>query len=209
MKKRVDGKQRRISGASRRDKAKDLTGKILRFLLISGGIAIAMTSPYFVTKVVYPALGKLLSGDDSLSDPEKKAQLRNTFYYLQSKGFIEFEDRNGQVFIALTGEGKRMAGKYQINDLKIRKDKKWDKKWRILIFDIAEKHKIKREALRGKLRELGFYQLQKSVWVYPYDFEREAVLLREFFGLAVKEMTIIAEAKIEEDDNLRKFFDVA
>lgn len=47
--------------------------------------------------------------------------------------------------------------------------KKWDKKWRILIFDIEEINKNIRNSLRDTIIEFGFGYLQKSVWISPYD----------------------------------------
>ena len=83
---------------------------------------------------------------------------------------------------------------------------RWDKKWRILIFDIKEKNKIKREALRGKIKQLGLYPLQKSVWVCPYKFFKEMDMLRRFFGLQKDEMKTITASEIEDDKNIRSFF---
>ncbi len=88
--------------------------------------------------------------------------------------------RGKQLYITLTPEGRKEVGKYQIDDLEIKKPLRWDKKWRILIFDIKEKNKIKREALRGKIKQLGLYPLQKSVWVCPYKFYKEMDMLRRF-----------------------------
>lgn len=48
-------------------------------------------------------------------------------------------------------------------------EKKWDKKWRILIFDIEEINKNVRDSLRKIIKEYGFGYLQKSVWISPYD----------------------------------------
>lgn len=191
-----------------RKRTEHLVGKTLKFLLISGGVAIALTSPYFASKLVGNMIDNLFS-EDPRSAAEKEKKMRDAFYYLRNKGLIEMRNEAGGLRIRLTEEGRKVAGKYQINDLKIKKDKRWDKKWRILIFDIDDRHKIKRDALRLKLKELGFYQLQKSVWVYPYNFDREAVLLREFFGLDVREMTIINEAIVEGDDVLKEFFEIA
>ena len=80
------------------------------------------------------------------------------------------------------------------------------KKWRVLIFDIKDKQKMKREALRGKIKELGLYQLQKSVWVCPYDFIREVDIMRSFFGLSQSEMKVITAFQIEDDWIIRRFF---
>jgi len=99
-----------------------------------------------------------------------------------------------------------MAGFLQIDDLKIKRPKKWDGKWRVLIFDIAQLKKLYREALRGKLKELGFYQLQKSVWVCPFDCRAEVEILKDFFGLKDNELRLILAIDIENDTFLKKHF---
>ncbi len=113
-----------------------------------------------------------------------------------------------QLYITLTEEGRTRAKKYWIDDLRIAKPKKWDKKWRVMIFDVKDEQKVKREALRGKIKELGLCQIQKSVWVYPYNFEKEAKVLKEFFDFSSDEMKIIVASKIEDDKALRKHFDL-
>ncbi len=101
-----------------------------------------------------------------------------------------------------------MAGWLQIDALKIKKPKKWDGKWRIVIFDISQLKKVYRELFRSKLKELGFYQLQKSVWIVPFDCQDEIELLREFFGLSQKEMRLIIAENVGPDDWLRKIFKI-
>ncbi|MFZ3074009.1 MAG: hypothetical protein WA093_02675 [Minisyncoccales bacterium] len=139
---------------------------------------------------------------------ENKKKYRNAFYYLRKRGLIEVAYRGKQMHIRLTEEGKKKAGKYKIDDLEIKTSKKWDRKWRILIFDIANKQGTKREALRGKIKELGLYQLQRSVWVCPYEFAKEMRLLRDFFGLEPEEMKIITATEIENDAPIRSHFNV-
>lgn len=94
----------------------------------------------------------------------------------------------------------------QIDDLKIANPKKWDKKWRLVIFDIAQMKKIYREAFRGKLKELGFRSLQKSVWIHPFECRPEVELLKDFFGLSDNEMKLIVAQEIGNDGELKKEF---
>lgn len=49
------------------------------------------------------------------------------------------------------------------------KKENWDKKLRLVIFDIQEINKIKRNYLRKLLKKIGFIMIQKSVWLSPYD----------------------------------------
>lgn len=185
-------------------KREELAKNILKGMLIAGVIAVASTSPYFVPSLMkdFKKYVKYRMRDNK----NKNRKFTNTFYYLKNRGLVKIEDRNGQIFISLTEEGKKRAGKYQINDLKIEKTKKWDKNWWVLIFDVKDKHRIKREALRGKIKELGLFQLQKSVWIFPYNFQKEIELLRSFFGLTDEEMKVIVASKIENDSEARSFF---
>ncbi|OGI22918.1 MAG: hypothetical protein A3E91_01260 [Candidatus Moranbacteria bacterium RIFCSPHIGHO2_12_FULL_40_10] len=185
---------------------REITKTILKGLLMAGGIAIVSTSPYFATRLI-PALIKYAKYKKKQKEFEKK-KFYNAFYKLKKQGYVKMEYHGKQIYISLTPEGRKWAGKYQIDDLKIKKPWHWDKKWRVLIFDIKEKQRSKREALRGKLKELGFYQIQKSVWVCPYEFKKEIAILRSFFGLTSDEMTIMEVNSIENDQKIKSFFKI-
>jgi len=170
---------------------------ILTQLIISGTICIAATSPYFATNLFRGLKQKR---------KYKKKNIYNAFYRLQKNGCLNIEKKNHQVYINLTEKGKKKAGRFQIDSLKIKKPKKWDGKWRIVIFDIAQLQKLQRNAFRRKLKELGFCSLQKSVLVCPYKCEDEIKLLRDFFGLSQREIRVIVAEKIEGDAFLRRMF---
>lgn len=187
------------------EKAIKSTKIILKCLLLGGGIMLASTSPYFVQK----ALPRILKAANfEWRRYQNKRRFYNSFNYLKNKGLINLDYKGKQLYISLTEEGQARAKKYWIDDLEIIKPKKWDRKWRIMIFDVKNEQRTKREALRGKIKELGLYQIQKSVWVYPYDFEKEARVLKEFFGFSSEEMKIITASKIENDEAIRKHFDL-
>ena len=76
------------------------------------------------------------------------------------------------------------------------------------MFDIKDKQKIKREALRGKLKELGFFQLQKSVWICPYDFTKEVDIMKSFFNFKEGEIVVITAIEIDNDSRARIFFNL-
>jgi len=183
---------------------REITKLIIKGLLITGGVVIASTSPYFVTRII-PALIKHARYQKKKKEFEKR-RFYGAFYKLKKRGFVRIVYRGKQIHVSLTPEGRKWAGRYQIDDLKIKKPWRWDKKWRVLIFDIKEKQRIKRESLRGKLKELGLFQIQKSVWACPYDFQKEIEMLRSFFGLTKEEMVVINASSIENDHKIRKFF---
>jgi CRISPR-associated endonuclease Cas2 len=188
--------------------AKNISRTILKGILVGGAFAVASTSPTFAKKMI-PAL--IADFEFEQKRKRKQAELDkfyNSFYYLRKKGLLKMEYRGKQLHVSLSEEGKVLAKKYSIDELKIKKPAHWDKKWRILIFDIEEKYRSKREMLRGKLKELGLFQLQKSVWVCPYHFQEEVQALRDFFDFNKEEMTVIIASEIEKENELITFFDL-
>ena len=179
-----------------------ITKKILYALLVGGAVAIAASSPYFGLH-----LNRNLSrAVRSYRGAAKKEKLDNAFFYMKRKGYIRAEKRNHQIYISLSAEGKKRAGKYMIDELYIKRPKRWDGKWRVAVFDIPNATRIIRDALRGKLIELGFCKIQQSIWIFPYSCEREIKLLRQFFGLDSTQLQLIVAEKIEDERKLKKVF---
>lgn len=185
----------------RKIKIKYYSKEILKYLLLAGGIYIAASSPYFVFRLM-----KEISKTKGYR--KRKRKFLDAFSYLRKRGLIDIEKRGHDVCIALTKEGKKRAGIYQIDDLEIEIPKKWDGKWRVVIFDIPHAEKTKRNAFRRKLKELGFYFLQRSVWVHAFDCGEEIEILRNFFGLNKKQIQLLLVEKIENDLILKKFFNL-
>ena len=177
----------------------EITKDVFKALLISGMICIAATSPYFGTN--------LIKGFKRLKEYNKK-KVYNTFYKLRKNGHIRIKSQKGQIYISLTKKGKNMAGWLQIDNLKIKRPKKWDRKWKLVAFDISQPKAIYREALRGKLKELGFHQLQKSIWIHAFNCKDEINLLIDFFGFSKEEVRLIIADSIGDDRELKELFKV-
>lgn len=127
---------------------------------------------------------------------------------LQRNKLIEIKERHGKFEIRLTKKGKQKFQEIQLEKLQIAKPSHWDKKWRLVIFDIPDKsHKYAREVLRGKLKEWEFYPLQKSVWACPWPCENEIQLVAELYAIAHYVNIAVAE-KIADDISLRKYFNL-
>jgi len=105
------------------------------------------------------------------------------------KRLIRIIQKDDNDFLEITKLGKKELLRYDIDELEIEKSKAWDGKWRMVIFDIPEKFKNARVALSRKLKSMGFYGLQKSVFIYPYECENEIDFIREFFD--VKKFVIL------------------
>lgn len=138
-----------------------------------------------------------------------KKQIQYAVDNLRRRKMIEvIKDNEGKITVKLTNKGAERIREFSFETLKIKKPLRWDKKWRILIFDIPTKPKIynqAREALRKKIKELGFYQMQKSVWVYPYECEDELLLIAELYHVQKHIEIITAEKILHENIVKRKF----
>ncbi len=90
-------------------------------------------------------------------------------------GDIEKVVKGDQVYLRLTSAGReKVTRDFPMFSLA---QKPWDRRWRLVIFDIAELNKSVRNSLRNKLKELGFGMLQESVWITPHDV---SIDVREF-----------------------------
>ncbi|AKM84323.1 TPA: hypothetical protein DCZ46_03165 [Candidatus Campbellbacteria bacterium] len=109
---------------------------------------------------------------------KEKYNMNESIKNLLRKGMLEKVRKGDSEFIKLTKKGDELIGRYELGDLKIEKPKKWDKKWRVIIFDVEEKKRGLRDLLRSNLNRLGFVKLQNSVWVFPYECEELIFLLK-------------------------------
>ena len=136
-------------------------------------------------------------------------QLRRTFIDLEKKKIIKYKkSKNGEYYVELSTEGRILAGEIKVAELKLERQKKWDGLWRMVIFDIPEKQREIRDALRLTLLRGGFAKLQHSVLVYPFPCEKE-----------IRDVILYYEAKsyihycevsyIMNDYNIKKAFNLS
>ncbi|MBI1957272.1 MAG: hypothetical protein HY434_01970 [Candidatus Liptonbacteria bacterium] len=133
----------------------------------------------------------------------QKEFIINSRNRLIRRGLLAYQ--NG--LLQLTPEGERILRALEIRDFSLRKPKRWDGKWRMLIFDIAEKKKRVREQIRHSLFQIGFVRVQDSVWLFPYDCEDVITLLKADFHLGKEVLYVITDA-IENDSVFRRHFSI-
>ncbi len=134
-------------------------------------------------------------------DQDKLRRLIREFY---NERLIDFkEEDDGTIKIVITKEGKQYILRYKIDEMEIKIPIIWDGIWRLVMFDIPERKRIARDALRRKLRELGFKELQKSVFIFPHpcrdeiDFIVEVSEIRPYVRYGeLKDITNEAELKL-------------
>ena len=132
--------------------------------------------------------------------------LRQAIQRLYKNRMIDVKElADGKVKIILEDGGKRKALEYKLEEMEIKKSAKWDGKWRMVLFDIPDSDKKIREVLRFHLKRLGFYNYQKSVFIYPHNCKDEIDFLIEFYQIRryVRQLVV---SEIDNDFHLRKIF---
>ena len=93
---------------------------------------------------------------------------RKSLRRLKQNGLVEFINKNNVQYIRLTKKGLKRYKELALEKMVIKKPKKWNGRWRIIIFDIPNNKTRMRNVLREKLKFLGFYALQESVYIHPF-----------------------------------------
>jgi DNA-binding transcriptional regulator PaaX len=137
-----------------------------------------------------------------------RKQIRNVVNSAKHQKLIEYvREKDGKTMVKITKKGKAKLRAFDIELIEIKKPKNWDGKWRLAMFDIPMRHTNGRESLRYHLKNLGFFQFQKSAWIYPYPCEDEIIFVADFFGVE-RYLEILTVESITRDKKLKKYFDL-
>ncbi|MFH0908598.1 MAG: hypothetical protein V1929_07540 [bacterium] len=112
--------------------------------------------------------GRSLTWNRSLP---KRTAYRSAMHRMRKAGFVACITREGQPVLRLTAEGRERLGVLQDPDRFWKR--KWNGVWYALLYDVPETQRSYREALRAFLKRLRLGQLQRSVWITPWDIRPE------------------------------------
>ncbi len=108
----------------------------------------------------------------------------------------------------LTTKGKQWALDLKFRRLRLSNNKKWDKKWRIVVFDIPEQFKQARHILRSKLKALGFTMVQRSVFICPFTCESEIAFLVQYLEISPHVDVIVAVSAGSREEEFKKQYNL-
>lgn len=152
-----------------------------------------------------PAIGSLVLGDQTYD----RWRTKNIISRLAKSKLVDIKyEANGKVTVHITQKGKIRALSYKLDTMQLKKAKVWDKKWRVIIFDIPEKWKYARELFRMRLQQLGLTKLQDSVYVSPYRCFDEIQFLRQLYGIPFTVRYLLVD-KLEDDNSLKEQFNLS
>jgi DNA-binding transcriptional regulator PaaX len=181
--------ERRSQLRARREKIRNIA---LDTVKAAGVLALAVAVPNAVQG--FSKLGLLPSA-------RQHESMRRTYSRLVVGGYLKYEGK----FLRLTPKGARELLRLELSAHGRARRRIWDKKWRVLVFDVPEKNRALRDRVRSTLRHIGFRRLQDSVWVYPYDCEDLIALLKVELRTGYKLLYMIVD-ELEGDARLKQEF---
>jgi len=180
------------SESRKRTRRANIKKIILETVTVAGVLSVAVIAPN-----VLGAMAKM----GLVPGRRQKEIISASRVRLVRQGLLEYRDK----VLRLTPAGEKELRRLRMREYVVPKPKRWDHKWRVLIFDIPEKRKSLRNKIRHTLVSLGFIRLQDSVWLYPYDCEDLITLLKAEFYVGKDLLYIIADS-IEHDAAYRRHF---
>lgn len=196
-KKSKESADQEIEKIMKAERRADIQRMILGIVGIAGLMSLVLVAPNAI---------QILQLFQKINNPRHRSPhyIDGVIGKLQKKGWVWIEKRSGQSFLRLTQKGEFELLKYKLQE-KTLENKKWDGKWRVVIFDVKEFKRGVRDIIRKNIISFGFVKLQNSVWVYPYDCEDVIILLKAHCRIGKEVLYLIVE-KIENDAWLKKKF---
>ncbi|MEK7597713.1 MAG: hypothetical protein AAB441_03665 [Patescibacteria group bacterium] len=174
--------------------------EVIGLTLISGGNPLRPIIPLTIKEII-----KTIKEIRNLNIEEEK--IKKSLKNIEKKEIVNLEEKNGEVFVRLKDKNNSTIMKYSIKallDFK-KKNKKWNGKWFLVFFDVPKIQNNKRDYLRLYLLKIGFAKYQQSVYIFPYECEKEVLLIKKIVEGA-KYMNYIVAEKIENEGKMKALF---
>jgi phenylacetic acid degradation operon negative regulatory protein len=125
-------------------------------------------------------------------------RLRLDLIQLRRSGMVECQSARNQSQWRLTEQGRQAA--IGGIDLASRWSRKWDGRWRLLLFDLPARQQRLRLALWRWLRQQRFGYLQQSVWIVPDAISKTGIPLCDL-NFTPESLTVIEGEPASPDTN--------
>jgi len=183
--------------------------ELKQYVLAGLGIGLILGGTILLTPnfpIVLGSILKLIEEIKGIKIPKKK--VIRVLKKLEKKQLIQIDRKNDEVYVTIKDNKNVSILKYSLREiLALKKKKDWKGKWFIVVFDVPEEERRKRNYLRRFLREIGFYPYNQSVYVFPYECEKEIGLIKQIVEGGKYISYIIAE-KLERENQLKVFFGI-
>src|SRR3989344_2205004 len=175
-----------------KSKRKHLQKVILQTVATAGILTVGLMAPNVLGSFVKLGI---------IPNRRQKEYIASSASKLVKRGLLFYDGKQYR----LSSDGEKLLRRFELTDFEFDKPKKWDGKWRMIIFDIPEQKKTARNHITMLFRKVGFFRLQNSVWVYPYDCDDVITVLKTDLSVGRNLLYLIVE-ELENDKSLRKNF---
>lgn len=194
----MEGMGKLEEASRKRKKKKDIQNAVLAAVAVTGLLAFAAVAPNALRLLDYLPNEKY----------NLKYRAKNAAGRIVMKGYAKWVEKDGKKYLRITEAGRKALAFEQAKVMLKNQKKKWDGRWRMVVFDVPERRRRVRTRLREVMGEIGFVRLQDSVWVYPYDCEDFIALLKAELKIGKDALYAIADT-IEQDKNIRRQFNLS
>lgn len=133
-------------------------------------------------------------------------RLKQVLNRLHQQKLVEVVEREDMQIVKISDKGKKKLLKFNLEEIQLN-HKKWDGKWRIIIYDIFTTKRQEAELFRKTLKRLKFLKLQRSVYLTPFRCYDEIEYLRQVCNIG-KEVLILTVSGLENESAYREYFGV-
>lgn len=152
----------------------DLVAASRWYLMLLKGVAHGVTFDEFL---------QLMASTPGAGKADKPRAARARLSRLVTAGMVQKSGTRRSLTFSLSKAGQRQLELLSFLEIKPPSNFRWDKSWRIIMFDIPESSRKSRGTIRRLLQELGFMQLQLSVWIHPLPCLDNFEQLRKAYGI--------------------------
>lgn len=153
----------------------ELTKDILR--LVAAGVIVGSVG------IVAPNAIQLIEYFQPRSRAERNKIWKAIKYLEAREKLLLTEDSKRGISATLTEKGRAQLNEDSIWDLRIDPPRRWDRKWRLIMFDLPVRHERARHPFRRKLEDFGLKLYQRSVFIYPHECYKEVRTVAEWYGV--------------------------
>jgi len=183
--------------------------ELKQYILAGLGIGLVLGGTVFFSPnfpIIIGSILKIIEELKGIKIPKKKAM--RVLKQLEKRQLINLERKGDEVYVTLKDKDDVSVIKYSLRELlNLKKKKDWRGRWFMVVFDVPEIERSKRNYLRGFLREIGFYPYNQSVYVFPYECEKEISLVKKIVEGGKYISYIIAE-RLERENQLKTYFGI-
>ncbi len=172
---------------------------LIRLVAIGSITAVALLAPNALQLLDKP----LQNYFKKLDARARQREMKRILSYMKRSGLVTENYEHG---LRISKKALKRLKHADLETITIKNQPKWDKRWRVIFYDIPEKQKNSRNQLAFKLRSLDCQQLQRSVWVHPFPCEDEINAVAIAYGVETF-ITYLETTHINNEKALIKRFE--